>query len=215
MRVASRRLRCALSDFKPYLRKGSLPISRLKAIAKSLGAVRDEDVAIAALEELRSKADENVGKGIEAIAEEHRRQRGQARSVLEETIKASAIAELRRHFQTRLETATKLPANPAAAEGANQVATFRQLGARIIGDRLKQLTEYGDSVYRPLRTKQLHRMRILAKRLRYAVELFAPCWRDELKTSAAQIAHLQTSLGELHDCDVWIAKLDAASRRTR
>src|SRR5467141_2521044 len=49
MRVASRRLRSALADFKPYLRRGSLPLTRLKEIARSLGAVRDEDVVLAAL----------------------------------------------------------------------------------------------------------------------------------------------------------------------
>lgn len=209
MRVASRRLRSALGDFKPYLRKGSIPISRLKAIAKSLGAVRDEDVVLAALDELRSQADEKVGKGIEAIAEEHRRQRRQARSVLEYAIRASAIAELRDDFRARLGTATKIPEDQAAGEGANQFLTFSQVGAKIIGDRLNLLNEAGDCVYRPLRTKQLHRMRILAKRLRYAVELFTPCWGDDFKKAAEEIAGFQTSLGELHDCDVWIVNLGA------
>ena len=56
MRVSSRRLRSAMSDFKPHLRRLNLPRLKLKAIAKSLGAVRDQDVALAALEELKSKA---------------------------------------------------------------------------------------------------------------------------------------------------------------
>lgn len=213
MRVASRRLRSALGDFKPYLRKGSIPISRLKAIAKSLGAVRDEDVVLVALDELRSQADEKVGKGIEAIAEEHGRQRRHARSVLEHTIRPSAIAELRDDFRTELRTATKIPYEPAGENDAGQVLTFGQVGAGVIGDRLKQLSEAGDSVYRPLRTKQLHKLRILAKRLRYAVELFAPCWGDEFKKSAEEIARWQTSLGELHDCDVWIVNLGARLKK--
>jgi len=82
-------------------------------------------------------------------------------------------------------------------------------GVRVIGDRLRQLSEAGDSVYRPLQTKKLHELRILAKRLRYAVELFAACWGDEFKKFAAEIARFQTSLGELHDCDVWIVNLGA------
>ncbi len=208
MRVASRRLRSALSDFKPYLRKGSMPIGRLKAIAKSLGAVRDEDVALAALDELRSKADETVGQGIAAIAEEHRRQQRQARSVLEHAIRASAIAELRDDFRDRLQAAPNF-SDSAGEKGASQVLTISQVGAKVIGNRLEQLIKAGDSIYRPLRTKQLHRLRILAKRLRYAVELFAPCWGEEFKKSAEEIARLQTSLGELHDCDVWIANLGA------
>lgn len=209
MRVASRRLRSALSDFKPYLRKSSIPTSRLKAIAKSLGTVRDEDVVLAALEELRSKAGENIGPGIEAIAAEHRRQQRQARTNLEHIIRPTAIAELSDDFRTRLRTATRIPDGRAAGEGAGQVLIFSQAGAQVIGDRLKQLSQAGESVYRPLKTKQLHNLRILAKRLRYAIELFAPCWGDEFKKSATEIARFQTSLGELHDCDVWIANLGA------
>jgi CHAD domain-containing protein len=212
MRVASRRLRSALSDFKPYLRKGSMPLTRLKAIAKSLGAVRDEDVALAALEALGSKADEEVAKGIEAIVEEHRRRRVQARSVLAYTIRSPTIAEFRDDFQTRLGTATNIP-DSAREEVANQVLTFSQVGTRIIGARLQQLSEAGGYVYRPLQTKRLHRLRILAKRLRYAVELFAPCWGDEFEKSAAEIARFQTSLGELHDCDIWIANLGARLKK--
>lgn len=213
MRVASRRLRSALSDFKPYLRKGSIPASRLKAIAKSLGAVRDEDVILAALDELRSKADERVGQGIDAIAEEHRRQRRQSRSALQRAIKASAIAELRDDFQARLRTATKIPEDGTVAEGAHQILTFSQVGARIIGYRLRQINDASDSIYRPLHPKQLHRMRILAKRLRYAVELFSPCWGEEFKKAADEIARLQTSLGELHDCDVWIVNLGSRIKK--
>jgi len=213
MRVASRRLRSALGDFKPYLRKGSIPISRLKAIAKSLGAVRDEDVILLALAELRSKAGEKVGPGIEAIAEEHDRQRRQARSILAHTIRPSAIAELRDDFWTEIRTATKIPSGPAREKGAGRVLTFGQVGAEVVGDRLKQLSEAGDSVYRPLQTKQLHKLRILAKRLRYAVELFAPCWGEEFEKAAAEIARFQTSLGELHDCDVWIVNLGARLKK--
>jgi CHAD domain-containing protein len=214
MRVASRRLRSALSDFKPYLPKGSIPTSRLKAIAKSLGAVRDEDVALAALDALRSKADEKVSQGIAAIAEEHRRQQRQARSVLEHAIRASAIAELRDDFRDRLHAAPNF-SDSAGEKGAGQVLTISQVGAKVIGNRLEQLIKAGDSIYRPLRTKRLHRLRILAKRLRYAVELFAPCWGEEFKKSAAEIARLQTSLGELHDCDVWIANLGARLKEHR
>src|ERR1043166_2788239 len=53
MRVLSRRLRSAINDFKPYFRKGSLPRLKLRAIANSLGDVRDQDVALMALEELK------------------------------------------------------------------------------------------------------------------------------------------------------------------
>ena len=57
MRVASRRLRSALRDFLPYLRKRGLSSvqKRLRNIADALGEVRDHDVAIMALEELEKE----------------------------------------------------------------------------------------------------------------------------------------------------------------
>ena len=53
-------------------------------------------------------------------------------------------------------------------------------------------------------------MRLAAKYLRYAIELFATCWSEPLLRFAKEIAKLQTSLGELHDCDLWIANLGTA-----
>ena len=47
-------------------------------------------------------------------------------------------------------------------------------------------------------------MRISSKRLRYALELFAQCYGDALKEIAEEVSELQGSLGNLHDCDVWV-----------
>src|SRR5437762_11227050 len=51
MRVCSRRLRSAMSDFRPFIR-ARLPVGKLRRIADALGAVRDQDVALVALDEL-------------------------------------------------------------------------------------------------------------------------------------------------------------------
>ena len=77
----------------------------------------------------------------------------------------------------------------------------------MITRRLKGLNEGSECIYDPIRMKELHRLRILAKRLRYAVELFSRCWADEFRTIAKEVARMQTSLGGLHDCDIWIAEL--------
>jgi CHAD domain-containing protein len=206
MRVASRRLRSALKDFKPYLRRERVPSRKLKAIANSLGAVRDEDVVLAALDELRLQGGDQVVDGIEAIAEEHRLQRRQARSVLEAAIRPAMLAELRSEFQASLDAATRLEP-PPGEKSERRVLTFGQIATDVIGARLKHLSEAGHWFYHPLRTRQLHKLRILTKRLRYAIELFAPCVGEEFERVAKEISRLQSSLGELHDCDVWIASL--------
>jgi len=207
MRVASRRLRSALADFKSYLSRGTLPRGRLKMIAAALGTVRDEDVSLLALENLKTKVAEQIAQGIEAIADERRRRRLDERALLGKMIGNAAISEFQQDFLTRLETAVHRSGEASAAKTTHKNQTFRQIGIEVITRRLKGLSEGSECIYHPIRTKELHRLRILAKKLRYAVELFSDCWPGEFKTIAREIARLQTSLGGLHDCDVWIAEL--------
>jgi CHAD domain-containing protein len=70
----------------------------------------------------------------------------------------------------------------------------------------------GASVYEPFNIEKLHEMRIAAKRLRYAVELFTACWGDAVAPFAVEIAEMQSVLGEVHDCDVWLESLGVQMR---
>jgi CHAD domain-containing protein len=92
--------------------------------------------------------------------------------------------------------------------------SFRSLGTGIISARLKDFVSASSCLYTPYQIKKLHQLRILAKRLRYSMELFALCWGKEMEAMAKEVAQLQTSLGELHDCDVWIQDLGARLKRT-
>ncbi|MEA2175590.1 MAG: hypothetical protein QOD00_3182 [Blastocatellia bacterium] len=218
MRVAARRLRSALRDFAPSLRR-DVPPKRLKAIADALGAVRDEDVAIAELEKLGEGAQEKetVAAGLEQLASERRERRGRARSELETKISVDGIAKFQDKFMARLERATKIQKDKKAAgnDSSSEALTFRQLGREIILARFSELQKLSGSLYRPYETEPLHRMRIAAKRLRYAMQIFAPCWGEQLNSFSQEVAGLQESLGGLHDCDVWIADLAERLERHR
>ncbi len=208
MRVSSRRLRSALSDFKPYVPRGSIPLGGLKAIATKLGAVRDEDVVLAALADLSASADPEIRKGIKKISRGPQRRRTRARAALAIAIAPVAIAEFRREFRSQIRTAIKPSHDDPDGKDADEILTFSKVGARVIGRRLRELSKAGDCVYRPLKAKKIHNLRIVAKRLRYALELFASCGPgDQLEDFAEEVARFQTSLGELHDCDVWIDNL--------
>jgi CHAD domain-containing protein len=61
-----------------------------------------------------------------------------------------------------------------------------------------------NNLYKPFRIEPLHEMRIAAKRLRYALELFDQCWGNTISVYAKRAARLQSALGQVHDCDVWI-----------
>jgi CHAD domain-containing protein len=213
MRVLSRRLRSAITDFEPYLRKSRLPLTKLRTIARSLGQVRDEDVALAALEKLKTETHGVVAQGLETLINERQLRRDNARAELKKAIRRSAIDELLDEFQTRL---GNLPGAPERA-GPPAMApppTFRSTGARVINARLKELRAAGTHIFFPSENKELHELRIVAKGLRYASELFAACWGEDMRAIAKEIALLQTSLGELHDCDVWIEELGVRLKRT-
>jgi CHAD domain-containing protein len=209
MRVASRRLRSALRDFQPLLPK-NIPRRRLKAIADALGAVRDMDVAIAELERLQAKAeDDELAAEIEELTAEHRARRDEARKCLEEAITEEALNRLREKFIARLDE-TQGDAGKKGRHGKRAKAragSFREFGQQLILSRFDELHQLSRSLYQPFETEPLHRMRIAAKRLRYVMELFSPCWPGQIAPFAQEVAGLQRSLGELHDYDIWIAAL--------
>src|SRR6185436_708533 len=90
MRVASRRLRSGLRDFMPYLRKRPLAsvLKQLRGIADALGEVRDQDVAIAALEEMVGHAPAAFASGLNHFIETRKQLREQARDELKAILEA-------------------------------------------------------------------------------------------------------------------------------
>ncbi|MGB7925465.1 MAG: CHAD domain-containing protein, partial [Pyrinomonadaceae bacterium] len=202
MRVASRRLRSALRDFMPYLRKTKLRRAQdyLKTVADALGTVRDHDVAIMALEELVKEAPEDVVAGVERLAAERAAEREGERAALAKAISEGVIARAQGEFAYALEHAAKATRGKRNAKRDQEPETepsFRQAGRDIIAAGFDELQRLSTSLHQPHGEKRLHRMRIAAKRLRYAVELFAHCFGEPLVPFAEEIADMQGHLGEV------------------
>lgn len=201
MRVASRRLRSAMRDFLPFVEKRALKKVRedLKRVADALGKVRDHDVGIVALEALKAETEgEETKLEIETFIKERNELRDKARVDLTETITADALTKLKENFNQALKESEK---------ESSQNITFYEAGKAIINTRLEEFLKLSKGLYTPFKVKRLHNLRIAAKRLRYAMELFAICFGDEIKLFADEISGMQDSLGELHDCDMWIDEL--------
>jgi CHAD domain-containing protein len=217
MRVASRRLRSALKDFKPYLRRRKVAsvAAELKRLADALGAVRDQDVALLALEELQAEAPAELAPGIEQLADKRKRLRDAARAALLKAIREDKLADLEKEFAATIERAIEPRRRRRKNKRSASELSFGEAGHEIILARLEELRRLSAYLYRPYEIVELHKMRISAKRLRYAMELFNACWRGALAAHAKEIAELQTSLGELHDCDVWLEDLGRLLRGFR
>ncbi len=212
MRVATRRLRSALRDFLPLMSKRPLKRVRkeLKQIADRLGAVRDQDVAIVALERLKDEAEiELIKAGIEKLLEERSVLREAARSRLTAALEGGGdFDDLRGRFAAAIDEA-------ARRKKSKRTISFNEAGREAVADSLRDLIDLGASLYEPFKTAELHEARIAAKRLRYAVELFVHCWGERIAPFAAEIAEMQSFLGEVHDCDVWIEILGEQLRRRK
>jgi hypothetical protein len=78
---------------------------------------------------------------------------------------------------------------------------------RLILRRVEELLTFQESLDSPLEKVKHHQMRIATKRLRYTMEICQPIYDDELGPSVSATKHLQTLLGDLHDCDVWMDHL--------
>lgn len=203
MRVASRRLRSALRDFSPYLRKRGLTSvqKQLKSVADTLGEVRDQDVAIMALEKLESNAPSDVSPALKRLIETRKEVRDEARKQLESILEKTPLDQLQVEFIAGVDVATTTRKTQSPSQ-----MTFLKMSGAVILDRLKELEKLASNLFNPFDIETLHEMRIAAKRLRYAIELFQGCWRG-IGSYAKCAARVQTALGDLHDCDVWIENI--------
>jgi CHAD domain-containing protein len=208
MRVCSRRLRSAMSDFRPYVRV-RLPRVKLRSIADALGGVRDQDVALMALHEFSAQAKGAAANGIQIVANEFKERRKDARAKLKVSIRPAVIDQFRDEFQDGLKQLKMAGPKRSRATADARAVPFRHLGRQIILERIKEVRGASHHLYFPFHISELHELRIQAKRLRYAVEMFSGCWEPNLHAIAKEISLLQTSLGELHDCDVWLEGLSA------
>ncbi|MBA2527316.1 MAG: CHAD domain-containing protein [Pyrinomonadaceae bacterium] len=209
MRVASRRVRSALRDFAPHLRKTKIAPSakHLREIADKLGVVRDHDVAIIALEKFQKKANPQISSGLQRIIDDQKAGLDPARKELGQALNYKKLSQLERNFRQAIEDAI-IPqaATKTTASGTNVKSgpSYKVFARSTLIKRLKELEALSPSLFEPQKVKPLHEMRIAAKRLRYAMELFAACWGDQLEVFSRQVVEMQSSLGELHDCDLWI-----------
>lgn len=203
MRVAIRRLRSALRDFSPLMKSPLLKESKrdLKQLAANLGEARDQDVAIAALEKLHDNAkNEHVKNDIEKKIEKRRAVRDETQKQLEKKLDPTLLESLHEHF-------SKAIAEIIGKDGKVSKLTAKETGREVISKGMQEFCDLSESLYNPFNQLKLHELRISAKRLRYAIELFTVCWGEKVKPFAKEISDMQTYLGELHDCDIWIENL--------
>lgn len=205
MRVASRRLRAAQALFDGFLPKKKAKVweSEIRRITRSLGHARDLDVQLAELESFSLRAaDPNFQPGIRRLQLRFSQQRNQAQIEVNAALQHLEESGILSPVTARLQ---------ALAGQKDQVYLYTpflyQKAFQQIHGRLEDLLAYAPFVYQPEKAAELHAMRIVAKRLRYTLEIFSPLYPGELKDPLRAVRELQETLGSLHDADMWLGLL--------
>jgi CHAD domain-containing protein len=192
-RVASRRLREVLpvvaASLSPARRKRWR--RRLRRLTRTLGPVRERDVALAMLDELPSAAPSQApafARMRTAVAEERR----VARAALTARYDPARVRRL-------LEKLERLQSQLPAA-GAGDI--WRRELARRLRSRARALQAAVADAGALFVPERLHGVRIATKKLRYGLELAGEARLAPTARLVRELKAAQESLGRLHDLDV-------------
>lgn len=204
LRVGTRRAAAALRVFRDILKpKRRDKVKRqLRAIRQSAGEARDWDVfRQAIITRQRATAPQDaaafdflLGYALsERVAAQAHLMRQAAKSPLDITALLDAI---------------RTPKSTAEATTFGDLAAI-QLEALLGAFHVRVLAN-------PATPAELHQLRILGKRLRYAIELFVSCFDPALKdVFYPAVEQVQEILGQLQDAAVRATRLEALRERVR
>jgi CHAD domain-containing protein len=208
-RVATRKLRSHLRTFGPLLDpEWTEPLrSELGWLAMGLGAVRDREVLLERLRERAKSLPDSDAKSAASLL------KGLEAEIAD--LRKKMIADLdSQRYVDLLENLVAASHNPATLPEADQPAntTLPALATtpwRRLRSAVKQL---------PISPTdpELHRIRILAKRARYAAEAVSPVAGDDAKAFARGVAKVQTILGEHQDAvtaQAWLRSTRVSGRK--
>ncbi len=193
-RVASRRLREALPVLGASADVDALDGAerRVRRITRALGPVRELDVALMLLAELEGKgaaAPRAIARVRDTVtAERHKRRR----EMLEE-ITPSRLNKLCKRL-VKVATPDSSPVPPDDLAEA-----IRRAGTRA--RKLRAAIEHAGGIYL---ADRLHRVRVAAKKLRYALEIQRELTHSRATARLNRLKAQQDLLGRMHDLEVLI-----------
>jgi len=202
-RVATRRLRADLRTFSPMLDEARTNGLRneLRWLSQAAGPVRDLDVLgarFATHAHDLADVDQSAAAGllVRLAASRH-----DAHQRLLEVLRSERYD---RTLRGLVDFATSPPTTPHDQKAAKPAAS---LARRLVRRRWKHLAEVVKTAGDAATDSQLHKIRIAAKRCRYAAEALVPVVGHPARHFAAAVEEVQTVLGDYHDtvvAEAWL-----------
>jgi CHAD domain-containing protein len=242
-RVQSRRMRAALEAFEDLLSPGPYRTvyQKIKQITRTLGRIRETGVILGLMRKLGKKEDlaEAICREylVERISAELRKQE---RS-LQRKLNAIDPVQLQSQIQSLLAGMPSHAPNsePPATVGQTQTilrardmrrtvkpvilqskGRDRERAQRILREMVRPILAFRSrSQFQSATDERLHKIRIGAKKLRYAMEIFSPYWPDGLKEEIVDARALQDVGGSYHDwcviCEILKAEMQRAQKSNK
>jgi CHAD domain-containing protein len=199
MRVATRRQRAAWRMFGTSFRNGRTKPYRngLRTLARRLGAVRDLDVLLEAIDGYRADLSVTEQRAIEPLIAAWRQHRDDARVLLMRELDSPDHGRFVDDYLVfvRTEGAAVNPVRPVEPHQVRDTAPSRIWAA------YEQVRGY-EGVLRWADIPTLHELRIASKRLRYSLEFVQEALGDDALPLIARVTALQDHLGLMNDADV-------------
>ena len=219
MRVATRRLRAAMSLFEDALPPRAAALhEELGWLAAGLGAVRDMDVEIAQVNGWISdaNADDSVSDAdpltqsmaLRKVGERLSDQRASAHRSLVEQLDSRRYERLIDDLAKLLRQAPRERPDPAAVRRASGNDVSASI-PNLVAERYKKVIKLCKQLGPASPPSDYHRARIMCKRLRYPLEFVSKLYGKPAKTLLKRAIALQDTLGLYQDAQVAISRLNA------
>jgi CHAD domain-containing protein len=199
-RVAVRRLRSHLRTFGPVLdeRRARDLEARLSWLQDGLSHARDADVFLAGLRRLGTNLPDGDRRDIEHLVNPFEEARDRAYQRLRESLCEPPYVAL-------LDDIIEAARRPPLAIDTTRPA--REIAPSLIDCAWSKLRKRVRCSSEPPSDRELHRIRIAAKRMRYVCEALAPVAGRRVQRLAQHSECLQTVLGDQHDAVVTCERL--------
>ena len=196
-RVSLRKMRSFIGFIKPHLDlKSSKPYRAfLLQLQDITGRVRDLDVYLLNRDIYRELLPPEFRHHLDTFYHSMRKQR------MDEWIKMVTYLQSSEYADNIDELVTYVKKGPLFKEG--KIPESFRFAAALIQKRYDKITNVGDGINRASFTEDLHRLRILCKRLRYLLEFFGPLFqKSKVESLMVHMKQLQDNLGTFNDLAV-------------
>ncbi|MDB5370439.1 MAG: hypothetical protein JWP20_1997 [Roseomonas sp.] len=198
-RVAARRLRSCLKQFRPVVDGSELRAldAQLGDFARALGEARDLDVFLLNLGAELAASAGVADRRVAGLLRTARARREAAYTALRVMLDGP-------EFRRLIWSATRLAAlrTWGSEAPATDDAPLRPFARAVLARRWRRLLKRGADI-EDQPAESLHELRLDAKRLRYAAELFAPLWPGKAaKRFLRRLSAVQDALGVANDTHV-------------